>query len=65
MLSSVASMDQSDNDKREYRYVELSNQLKVLLVSDVTTDRSAACMNVGVGSMSDPDLAPGLAHFLE
>lgn len=39
--------------------------MKVLLVSDPTTERSAASLSVGVGHMSDPDDVPGLAHFLE
>lgn len=39
--------------------------MRVLLVSDPTTERSAASMSVGVGHMSDPDNVPGLAHFLE
>lgn len=39
--------------------------MRVLLVSDPETERSAASMSVGVGHMSDPDNIPGLAHFLE
>lgn len=39
--------------------------MKVLLVSDPQTERSAASMSVNVGHMSDPDNIPGLAHFLE
>lgn len=39
--------------------------MRVLLVSDPATERSAASMSVGVGHMSDPDNIPGLAHFLE
>ena len=52
-------------DKKLYRYVELENQLKVLLVSDETTDKSAASLDVYVGSGSDPEGWEGLAHFLE
>ncbi|XP_068625858.1 insulin-degrading enzyme [Battus philenor] len=55
----------SREDKREYRGLELKNHLKVLLVSDPTTDKSAAAMDVNVGYLSDPDELPGLAHFCE
>eukprot|EP01117_Protostelium_nocturnum_P010127 TRINITY_DN3613_c0_g1_i2.p1 TRINITY_DN3613_c0_g1~~TRINITY_DN3613_c0_g1_i2.p1 ORF type:complete len:877 (+),score=261.82 TRINITY_DN3613_c0_g1_i2:61-2691(+) len=53
-------------DDRNYRYLRLrENGLKVLLISDPNCDKSAACMNVGVGHLSDPVDFPGLAHFLE
>ncbi|CAB3224482.1 unnamed protein product [Arctia plantaginis] len=55
----------SAEDKREYRGLLLTNRLKVLLVSDPTTDKSAAAMDVNVGYLSDPDDLPGLAHFCE
>ncbi|CAI0374966.1 unnamed protein product [Linum tenue] len=53
-------------DKREYRRIVLSNSLQVLLISDPETDKasSAASMDVGVGSFSDPVGLEGLAHFL-
>ncbi|XP_013403642.1 insulin-degrading enzyme [Lingula anatina] len=56
---------QSEEDKRLYRGLELTNGMKVLLISDETTDKSAAAMDVHVGHMSDPDNLPGLAHFCE
>jgi insulysin len=52
-------------DKREYRYVTLANRLRVLLVSDPTTDTAAAALDIDVGSGDDPDERLGLAHFLE
>ncbi|XP_026333644.1 insulin-degrading enzyme, partial [Hyposmocoma kahamanoa] len=55
----------SQEDKRQYRGLELTNRLRVLLVSDPTTDKSAAAMDVNVGYLSDPDELPGLAHFCE
>eukprot|EP01031_Cornospumella_fuschlensis_P034321 gene34321-41536_t len=56
----------SANDKRQYRYITLAaNGLPCLLVSDPTTEKSAACCDVHVGSLSDPAEAQGLAHFLE
>ncbi|MDC3332717.1 insulinase family protein [bacterium] len=59
------SITKSPNDKRDYQYLELSNQLKVLLISDPTTDKSAASLDVYVGSGDDPEDFQGLAHFLE
>ncbi|XP_075160301.1 insulin degrading metalloproteinase [Haematobia irritans] len=58
-------IEKSEQDKREYRGLQLDNGLKVLLVSDVETDVSAAALAVQVGHMSDPDTLPGLAHFCE
>ena len=55
----------SPNDTREYRYLELGNGLKVLLVSDEKADKSAAALTVFRGSFDDPIERPGLAHFLE
>ncbi|XP_017891518.1 insulin-degrading enzyme isoform X2 [Ceratina calcarata] len=55
----------SPNDKREYRGLLLTNRMKVLLISDPTTDKSAAALSVNIGYLSDPDDLPGLAHFCE
>jgi insulysin len=55
----------SPNDQRQYESFVLPNQLKVLLVSDPSTDKAAAALDVFVGSNSDPQRWPGLAHFLE
>lgn len=55
----------SPNDRRDYRYLTLDNQLRVLLVSDPETDKSAAALSVYRGSFHEPDSRPGLAHFLE
>ena len=52
-------------DTREYRGVLLNNGLRVMLISDNTTDKSAAALDVNVGSMYDPIKLQGLAHFLE
>lgn len=61
-LAEVIAPDVSD---RSYRALTLDNQLKVLLISDPTSDRAAASMDVAVGSNHDPEDFPGLAHFLE
>ena len=55
----------SPNDQREYHAFELANRLKVLLISDPTTDKSAAALDVNVGNGGDPVDRQGLAHFLE
>lgn len=55
----------SDNDSRLYRYIELPNKLKVLLISDTDTDKAAASLDIHVGSRQDPKQYQGLAHFLE
>ncbi|KAH9363197.1 hypothetical protein HPB48_017558 [Haemaphysalis longicornis] len=59
------NIKQSDSDKNLYRGLELANGMKVLLISDPTTDKAAAALNVQVGYMSDPWELPGLAHFCE
>lgn len=55
----------SAQDPREYRYVELPNRLRVMLVSDPQTDKAAASLLVSAGSGDDPVARQGLAHFLE
>ncbi len=63
--SSVAPIITSANDDREYHYFSLPNRLRVLVISDPTTDKAAASLDVNVGSGHDPADRPGLAHFLE
>ena len=55
----------SPNDPNEYRYLELDNGLRAILVSDPSADKAAAALNVSVGSGDDPKDREGLAHFLE
>ncbi|PFX29777.1 insulin-degrading enzyme-like [Stylophora pistillata] len=59
------NITKSPRDDRLYRGVELCNNMKVLVISDPTTDKSAAALDVHIGSMSDPAELPGLAHFCE
>lgn len=42
---------QSPNDKRLYRGLLLTNKMKVLLISDPTTDKSAASLDVNIGKI--------------
>ncbi|XP_015771997.1 PREDICTED: insulin-degrading enzyme-like [Acropora digitifera] len=55
----------SPRDDRQYRGLQLKNEMKVLVISDSSTDKSAAAMDVHIGNLSDPDDFPGLAHFCE
>jgi insulysin len=54
-----------DIDPNDYKFITLENKLQVLIVSDPTTDKSAACLDVHVGSIHDPEQLQGLAHFCE
>jgi insulysin len=56
---------QSPNDDRQYRLLTLDNQLQVLLISDPSTPKAAASLDVQVGSGDNPEGWGGLAHFLE
>lgn len=65
MRVSSVELEKSYNDRdREYRHIVLDNELEVMLVSDPGTEKSAACLDVRVGSMQDEEVL-GLAHFLE
>ncbi len=52
-------------DDRSYRVIRLGNQLEALLVHDPETDKASAAMDVNVGSFSDSDDMPGMAHAVE
>jgi insulysin len=54
-----------DQDDRKYSMIRLSNQLEALIISDPSTDKASAALDVHVGSLSDPPFSDGLAHFLE
>lgn len=47
------------------RYIELPNQMSVLLVSDNESPKSACAVEVKAGSSDEPKEIMGLAHFLE
>ena len=55
----------SPNDSREYRHLRLSNNMDVLLISDPSSDKAAASLDVYVGSYHNPQDRAGLVHFLE
>jgi secreted Zn-dependent insulinase-like peptidase len=45
--------------------MKLDNDMMCLLISDKNTDLSACSLNVGVGSINNPEKSKGLAHFVE
>ncbi len=47
------------------RVITLDNGLDALLISDPSVQKSAAALDVGVGSLADPWEHLGMAHFLE
>lgn len=64
-LKKVLPVHISPNDHKQYRYLTLANELKVLLVHDADAPRSAAALSVQIGHFDDPDDRQGMAHFLE
>ena len=58
-------LETSSLDDRSYRVIRLLNKLEALLVHDPDTDKASASVNVNVGSFSDKDDMPGMAHAVE
>jgi secreted Zn-dependent insulinase-like peptidase len=58
-------LKKSPNDHKHYLPLTLNNGLRVLLVNNNETKKSAAALTVNVGHFSDPIDRHGLAHFLE
>ena len=52
-------------DNNEYKFINLSNNLEVLIIYDEKTEISATAMTINVGYYNDPFETQGLAHFLE
>lgn len=52
-------------DKRSYRPLTLSNQLRCLLIHDADSDKAALSTAVCVGQFHDGKETPGLAHLTE
>ena len=55
----------SKNDTLEYKYFELANKIKCVLMRDIDTQKSSVALNVGVGNFEDPKSTQGIAHLLE
>ena len=64
-LAPLDKLAVSPNDQRGYRTLKLENNIEVILVSDPTTEKSAAALNVGGGLLQDPMTQQGMAHYLE
>ena len=48
-IKRVVDIVKSPEDKREYRGLILSNDMKVLLISDPTSEKAAAALDVNIG----------------
>lgn len=59
------NMERPALDNRTYRDIRLPNQLEALLIHDPDTDKVSAALDVNVGSFSDADDMPGMAHAVE
>ncbi|CAF1425013.1 unnamed protein product [Adineta steineri] len=61
----VDNIKKSDSDSWNYRGLELSNEMLVVLISHPNIDKAAAALDVSIGNLADPRDVPGIAHFLE
>ncbi|CAF1449332.1 unnamed protein product [Adineta steineri] len=61
----VDNIKKSDSDSWNYRGLELSNEMLVVLISHPNVDKAAAALDVSIGKLADPRDVPGIAHFLE
>ncbi|MGV3345986.1 pitrilysin [Enterobacteriaceae bacterium LUAb1] len=59
------NIHKSAKDPRQYQAVRLDNGMTVLLVSDPQAAKSLAALALPIGSLDNPVLQPGLAHYLE
>ncbi|NMP14762.1 insulinase family protein [Thalassotalea sp. Y01] len=55
----------SPNDSKQYQALTLENGLRVVLVHNSESNRSAAALAVNAGHFDDPIDRQGMAHFLE
>lgn len=58
-------LKQSPNDFKQYQSLTLDNGLRVLVIHNQESDKSAAALAVNAGHFNDPKDRQGLAHFLE
>lgn len=63
--SRIEDLERSSLDDRSYRIVTLPNKLEALLIHDPETDKASAALDVNVGSFSDAEDMPGIAHAVE
>ena len=55
----MAEIIKSPNDKLNYKFLILENKMKCLIISDPDADKSAAALDVHVGSALDPKMFEG------
>jgi insulysin len=55
----------SPNDAKTYLPLTLANGLRVVLIQDGNSEKSAASLTVNCGHFDDPQDRQGMAHFLE
>lgn len=66
MKTLAANIQKPLLDDRSYKFIELDNGIRCLLIHDPTAEISAAALDVNVGSNTDKSYqVPGLAHFCE
>jgi insulysin len=56
---------QSKYDQCRYQHLTLANGLRVLLVEDADTKKSAVSATIAMGHFQDPEDCEGLSHLLE
>jgi len=54
-----------NNDNRNYKYYILKNNIKCILINDVTLDKSYVVTSVNAGSYANKKYYEGIAHLLE
>ena len=64
-MTKLIEIQKSNNDVKDYYYMILPNELKVVIIVDKLSTSCGALINVNVGSTSDPEPYEGMAHFLE
>lgn len=55
----------SDKDSRQIRTLMLGNKMKAVLIHDPLAEKSAASIDVGIGSLHNPKELNGLTTFLQ
>lgn len=55
----------SPNDCKQYQALTLDNGLRVVIVHDKDSEKSAAALTVNCGHFDDPPDRQGMAHFVE
>ncbi|KAF2455474.1 a-pheromone processing metallopeptidase Ste23 [Lineolata rhizophorae] len=58
-------LERPELDNRQYRVIRLPNKLEALLIHDPDTDKASGALDVNVGSFSDEEDMPGMAHAVE